>query len=228
MVRQWIDNTLPTIYSQFIDDKLDVTMLKHITPRRLNKPVLTTASTTYTNALKAQTNSITTAAAATKQVSKPPCSKPTPHVDIIFDDKEFPLLESTTSTAEAPQTHMTTETPHTAAAISTTNTAPYDYKAEMDRISAVIENKLKQQFETLFTQMEHRIAQMEHRLAQLERRIEQQTNQQAANYAEQQQVNAQNTQQLSWVVDNMQKFFKYTNPSQYTPSPSPFSGDGQA
>jgi len=98
----------------------------------------------------------------------------------------------------------------------------------MDRILAVIENNLKQQFEALFTQMEHRIAQMENRLAQMERRIEQQTSQQAANYAEQQQVNAQNTQQLSWVVDNMQKFFKYTNSGQYTPTPPPFSGDGRA
>jgi len=97
----------------------------------------------------------------------------------------------------------------------------------MDHISAVIENNLKQQFVTMFTQMENRIEQMENHLAQLELCIEQQTNQQAANYAEQQQVNAQNTQQLSWVVDNMQKFFQYTNPGQYTPSPLPLSGNGK-
>jgi len=78
----------------------------------------------------------------------------------------------------------------------------------------------------MFSQMEQRIEQLEHRLAKLEQRIEQQTTQQVANYAEQQQVNEQNTQQLSWVVENMQKFFKYTNHGQFTPSPSPLCGEG--
>jgi len=81
--RQWIDDTLPTIYSQFIADKIDVTMLKNIIPHCLDKPVLTTASTTYANKLKARTNNITTAAATTKQFAKPPALKPN-NMSILF------------------------------------------------------------------------------------------------------------------------------------------------
>jgi len=37
--------------------------------------------------------------------------------------------------------------------------APYDFQAEMDCISAVIENNLKSQFEHLFTQLEQKMRQ---------------------------------------------------------------------
>jgi len=201
-------------------------MLRKLTPRRLDKPILTAASTTYADQLKARTNNISTVTAATKQYAKPPCSKNTPKVDINFDEKEFPPLASGTSNVATPPANEAKATSSAAAPMPTTATKPYNYKAEMDRISGIIENNLKHQFATMFSQMEHCIEQMEQRLAQLESRIEQQTKQQAANYAEQQQVNEQNTQQLSWVVENMQKFFKYTNHGQYTPSPSLFSGDG--
>jgi len=40
----------------------------------------------------------------------------------------------------------------------------------------------------------------------MEHHLETLTQQQAANYAEQQKVNEQNTKQLEWVVDNMQIF----------------------
>ena len=84
----------------------------------------------------------------------------------------------------------------------------------MDRISAVIENKLKHQFAGLF--------------AQMEQRIENLTQQQAANYAEQQKVNKHNTKKLAWVVDQMECFFERANSGQFKPSPSPFRGGGQS
>jgi len=30
--REWIDNSLPALYTQHVDDKIDVTTLKHLTP----------------------------------------------------------------------------------------------------------------------------------------------------------------------------------------------------
>ncbi len=224
--RQWIDHTLPSIYDEHIADKIDVTTLRHLTPRRLDKPVLTAASSSYADKLKARTSNISSVTTTTKQYAKPPRPKTTPKVDINFDEKEFPLLASSASTAATPPTTSATGTASAAIPTTSASTKPYDYKAEMDRILAIIENNLKQQFATMFSQMEQRIEQLEHRLAKLEQRIEQQTTQQAANYAEQQQVNEQNTQQLSWVVENMQKFFKYTNHGQFTPSPSPLRGEG--
>jgi len=126
--RQWIDTTLPTIYSQFIADKIDVTTLRNLTPRHLDKPVLTAASTTYANQLKARTNNTTSVTAATKQFAKPPRPKTTPQVDIIFDDKDFPPLASATPPAAAPQTNQPQEATPPANATPNPNTKPYDYK----------------------------------------------------------------------------------------------------
>jgi len=61
---------------------------------------------------------------------------------------------------------------------------------------------------------------------QMENQIKKLFEQQAQQHADQQKVNAQNAKQLAWVVDNMQKFFKYTMPTLAALSPSP-KGDGQ-
>jgi len=47
--REWVDNTLPEIYQQHIADKIDVTTLKSMTPRRLDKLLLTLASLFYSS-----------------------------------------------------------------------------------------------------------------------------------------------------------------------------------
>jgi len=139
--------------------------------------------------LKKRTTVTTTAATNSKHYAKPPRQQKIPQVDITFDENNFPslpesLAKPTANNAAAPPPTVTAIPP----------TTPYDYKAEMDRISVVIENKLKHQFAGLF--------------AQMEQRIEKLTQQQAASYAEQQKVNEKNTQQLAWVIDNMQLFSK--------------------
>jgi len=35
---EWINNSLPALYTQHVDDKIDVTTLKHLTPRHLDNP----------------------------------------------------------------------------------------------------------------------------------------------------------------------------------------------
>jgi len=109
----------------------------------------------------------------------------------------------------------------------------YDYQAELDRITAKIENNLKAQFDTLFTQMESKIEKLAQQQAQNHKEQQkvnaQNARQQAQNHEEQQKVNAQNAKQLAWVVDNMKRFLKCVIPtsSPFTLSPSPF-GDGQS
>jgi len=55
--QQWINQTLPNIYSQHIADKFDVTTIKRPTPQWLNKLLLTAASTAYADKLKHRTTS---------------------------------------------------------------------------------------------------------------------------------------------------------------------------
>jgi len=49
--RDWVDNQLLTLYDQHITDKINITNLQQLTPRRLDKPILTTASATYAEQL---------------------------------------------------------------------------------------------------------------------------------------------------------------------------------
>jgi len=163
---------------------------------------------------------ITSAPAATtmKQFTKPPCACKTPQVDMIFAKQDFPplTLASTSSSATA----TTTSIPHQAQPPPLTPlAAAYDYRAELDRITAEIKNNLKPEFDNLFAQLESQITNL----------AEQQTQQhaeQAKQYAEQQAVNAQNAQQLAWVVDNMKKFFQYAYPNLPFMSPS-LQSDGR-
>jgi len=140
--RNWVDTVLPHIYSQCIQDKLNVTTLRNLLPRRLDKPVLTVASSAYAEKLKIRTTTSNATTANTKQFAKPPRARKTPHVGMTFDDSEYPALVAATSaqkattTASPPKTNSATATPATPA-------PPYDYKAEMAWITAVIENDLK-------------------------------------------------------------------------------------
>jgi len=61
--RTWVDVNLPEIYQQHIMDKLDVTTLKQIVPRRLDKPVTTAASKAYAAQLKQRSNILTSSSA---------------------------------------------------------------------------------------------------------------------------------------------------------------------
>jgi len=75
--RKWIDNTLPSLYEQHIADKIDVTMLKRLIPRRLDRPILTAAATAYADKLKHRTAISATPATTTQQFAKPPRAKKT-------------------------------------------------------------------------------------------------------------------------------------------------------
>jgi len=95
MARKWIDSTLPTIYSQFIADKIDVMTLRHFAPWHLNNPILTVASTMYMDQLKRCTNNINTVAAETKQYVKPPCPKNARRLTLYSTIRISPTRNST-------------------------------------------------------------------------------------------------------------------------------------
>jgi len=67
--RDWVDNTLPTIYNQHIADKIDVTMLQATTPPRLNKLVLTSSAFSYANKLKQRTSYVVNTNSSQKQAT---------------------------------------------------------------------------------------------------------------------------------------------------------------
>ncbi len=211
--RKWVDTVLPNIYSQYIADKLDVTALRRLIPRRLDKPVLTVASSAYADKLKIRTTPSTTTEKHPKQFAKPPRSRKVPQVGMTFDDTDFPPLSTATSDQQATMT-TTAAQAATNTNIPATSSAPYDYKAEMKRISTVIENDLKQQFAALF--------------ASMEQQIETLTKQHADNYAEQQKVNEFNMQQLGWVVDTLKSLLRTQNNGQSLTSPLPLRGNGHS
>jgi len=138
---------------------------------------------------------------------------------MTFDKKEFPPLTST-QTANSEQTTNTSTPPNTPPAPPSQPVVTYDFQAELDQITAEIENNLKPKFDNLFAQIETKITKL----------AEQQTQQhaeQSRQYQAQQKVNAQNAQQLTWVVDNMKRFFAYAHPTLTFTSPS-LESDGQA
>jgi len=144
---------------------------------------------------------------------------------MIFAETDFPPLISAQPAPKATlQNQSQPQNPQS------TTTAPqlaaYDYHAELDRITAEIENHLKPKFDAIFAQLEQKITNL---AEQQTRQHEAQTRQyaeQTQQYEEQQKVNAQNAHQLAWVVDNMKKFFQYAHPNLTFTSPS-LHGDGQ-
>jgi len=174
--RDWLDQQLPLLYQQNVADKLDMTMLAHITPRRLDKPILTAASKAYANTLQ-QRISITMQQNGTKQFTKPPCMNKQQKVDISFEEKDFPALTTLTTTNNTTATTDTTQaasnsstlsaTSHTPATpITAVTQQPYDYKKELACILQDIETKLKKQFEELFAQMEQKLEKLDKLLTQ--------------------------------------------------------------
>jgi len=108
--RQWIDNTLPTLYLQHIDDKLDVTTLRHLIPRRLDKPILTAASTAYADKLKVRPTVTATAQLQASKYAKPPTNARTQRVGMTF--AETAAKQSTpaqSSTQNTPKNSSTTQ-----------------------------------------------------------------------------------------------------------------------
>jgi len=208
--RKWIDYTLVTIYENNIEDKLDVTTLKRkLFPRRLDKPIQTAASQAYTANLcrRASYAAVTTNGKTPTTTTNP--QKKASKVDVSFAETEFPSLpqqatKNSTNTTKA-NNSTADATPSTPA-----NTAPppYDYKAELDRLSQEIETKLKPQLERLFAQLDQKIDSL------------------VKDREEQEKVNENVSKQLKFLVDSVLKLLKTPAYQMSTPTQSPRSGDG--
>jgi len=59
--QEWMDNFLPALYEQHVDDKIYVMTLKHLTLQHLDKLNITSATWSYTEKLKQCTTSATMA-----------------------------------------------------------------------------------------------------------------------------------------------------------------------
>jgi len=91
-----------------------------------------------------------------------------------------------------------------------TATPPYDYKAELERLSKEIENKLKPQLEQLFAQLDQKIDSL-------------------VQYCEdQEKVNENVSKQLNFLVESVLKLLKTPAYQLSQSSQSPRSGDGHA
>jgi len=158
MARDWIDNSLPALYNQHVNDKIDVTTLKHLTPRRLDKPTVTSASMTYAEKLKLRTTYATTAQAAS-QFNRPPRQKNTKHPDLTYEPAATQPKPPPTTAINRTQTG--TSTPPTTAVPPT---APFDYQAELKRITHEIETNLKAKFEAAIANVQQAVATLDRKL----------------------------------------------------------------
>jgi len=116
---KWIDETLPKIYAQHTSNKLDVTMLQHMIPCCLNKPIMIAATTAYTKQLQQCTTIVHAPAKTPKPLAKPPCVCKTHLVDITFNEKEFPSLPTSTPTMNTPTTTVPTTSQAMTSTVST-------------------------------------------------------------------------------------------------------------
>jgi len=139
MACKWTDKILSILYNQHISDKIDVTVLQHLTPWQLDKPTVTAASMTYVDKLKQRM--ICTLLSTTKLNLTPMC----PHTQtrFAFDEMAFPPLNNT-SPLPANSTMTMASTP-----LEVTHPmAPYNYQAELQCITNKIETTLKDKIET--------------------------------------------------------------------------------
>jgi len=156
--REWIDNSLPALYNQHVNNKINVTTLKHLTPRRLDKPTVTLASMTYAEKLKLHTT-YTTTAQTMSQFNHPPCPKNTKHPDLTYEPA------ATQSTMPAAPASNRTQTAHSTPLLTAVPpTAPFDYQAELKRITYKIENNLKAKFEAAIANIQQAVANLDRKL----------------------------------------------------------------
>jgi len=205
--RDWIGNTLPTLYSQHIADKLDVTTLRRLVPRCLDKPILTAASMAYADKLKLRTVAASTPHLQDAKYAKPPANPRHPRVDMTFAETAAKSPSKTPPPKPASQTTTQAQTTSSAATTASTPTPAYDYKAELQRLSTEIEQTLTKHFEAVFAQME----------SKLDSWIQKQNER----YVEQEKTNDVFTKQLTFLVDNMKRLTNYTAPTAPPKTPSP-------
>jgi len=174
--RKWADNVFPDLYQQNIADKLDVTTLQQITPRRLDKPTVTAASQTYAEKLKQRMTFTPSQTAKPRQFACPPRART--HKPLMkFDDTDFPPLSTkpsnTANTTDSLASNLTASasntTLNTQSSAANSTQAPYDYRAELKRMTEEIETTLKQKIETALTQLDERFKK---KLKQIEHNVE--------------------------------------------------------
>jgi len=211
---------LQTLSRQHIADKIDVTTLTCMTPCWLNEPVLTAASTAYVDKLK-QWTTLNIQTNNNKQYSKLSKLNKFKPVNVMFDEKEFPVLATNTVQSTSTTTTKTTATSSKTATTTPTNTEnTFDYKAELNRISNKIETKLEKHFATLFNQMDTTID-------NIVKQYDKQHAEQMTQQEEQEKVNIQVAKQLAFLVNNMKRFLKLATPQTSTTHPLP-QGGGQS
>jgi len=131
---------------------------------------------------------------ASQKTTQPLRKKKTPEVGLTFDPTDFPQLQPTKPTKTGT---LKINDNSTADATSTTKTTtePYDYKAELERLSVEIETKLRKQFDDIFAKLESKIDTL---VQQNEDQV---------------QINANVTKQLTFLVDNMKKLMRHSSPT---------------
>jgi len=150
---KWFDEVFPTIYEENISDKIDVTTLKHMTPRRLDKPILTAASTSYAAKLKLRTSCTTASNQNSMQFNRPPRAK-THQPKVTYDEESFPPLKQPQQQTQKQSQNVTEASQNAAASANITTT--YDYKAELQRITTELESTLKTKFEKTLAELDEK------------------------------------------------------------------------
>jgi len=195
--RKWADDVFPDLYKQHIVDKLDVTTLQQITQRRLDKPTVTEASQTYADKLKQRMTYTPSTTAKPRQFARPPRARVQKPI-MTFDEASFPPLNKNNNTNNVTTTATSTTNSTTSISTTTLNSttseenrtqAPYNYRAELKRITEEIETTLKEKIETALTQLDEKF---EKKLKQIEQNVEQKLQQLEPIAAAQ--VNLQTTQ----------------------------------
>jgi len=147
--RAWVDGTLPSLYEQHISDKIDVTTLQQLIPRRLDKPFLTSASTNYAAQLKQRTTIITVTPTKTNPLNRPPKIRNIRQPEISYAEA---------AAASSPQPAQTTAPAADVPATTTSTVAPaFDYQSALQRISQDVETKLKAKFDAAFSNIQKSI-----------------------------------------------------------------------
>jgi len=155
---KWIDNSLPALYNQHVNDKINVTTLKHLIPRRLDKPNLTSTSMSYAEKLKLRTTYATTAQALS-QFTRPPRPRNTKHPDLTYALAAPQPKLQTATVANRPQSAP--PQPTIAAALPS---APFDYQAKLKCITYEIKNNLKAKFEAAIANVQQAVVNLDKKL----------------------------------------------------------------
>ncbi len=156
--RAWTDNSLLDIYQQHLAEKLDVTTLRQIIPRRLDKPVITTAATHYADKLKVRSSYVSVTTAQSSQFNRPPKHRNNRPADLTYAEATARATQATQLKSPPP---AATAPPAAAATIQASSTPPFDYHEELKRITFDIENKLKAKLEAAIANLQSSVDALE-------------------------------------------------------------------